>query len=220
MSTHSKYKYIMTSSVSTFSLLYPEDVPVVTPAPPAAPLPDSIPSSRYRIQLSIQEFTVPGAPRAGYHPTVVDYPGQRPKPVTPVSHNDAALRQLEAQQPIMINLLSGLLEQMESLKDLIIPGHPDDVSQLSYGTRNSNSPRRQHSRERGQSTSPSGRSRQSGQSHRGRTSRPNPHWKHAKQKQKCRKSHQYLPLDPVHILKHSDVDSVVPGVTGLGRCPG
>ena len=141
MSTHSKYKYGMSSSVPAFLLLYPEDAPVVTPAPPAVPLPDSITSARDSIQLSMQEFTVPGAPRAGNHPTAVNYPGQGSKPVTTVSHNDAALRQLEAQQPIMISLLSGVLELMESLKYLISPSHPDDVSQLSSESQNSDSTR-------------------------------------------------------------------------------
>ena len=82
MSTQSKYKYKISSSLSAFSLLYPGDAPVVTPAaPPTAPILDYLTPVDDIIHLNVREFTAPGAPRAGQHQTTVLHTDHGPKPI-------------------------------------------------------------------------------------------------------------------------------------------
>ena len=133
MSTQSKYKYSISSNLSA-------DIPVVTPAAsPAAPILDYLTPVDNIIYLNVQEFTARGVPRAGHHPTAVFHTGHSPKLINYVSATGIELQQLAAQQTVMNNIFSEILDQMEDLKDTINPGQPDDVSQLSSESLKSNS---------------------------------------------------------------------------------
>ena len=116
MSSQSKFKYNISSDLSTFSLLYPKDTPVVTPAaPPPAPILDFLTPVDEIIHLNVQEFTALGAPRARQHRNAVFHTCHGPKPINSFSDTDVALQQMVAQYPVMINFFSTMLAKMNDL---------------------------------------------------------------------------------------------------------